>query len=222
MRTFLVAGSPAAQKPRGISPGPGDRVVTADYGAHHALAWGWPVHLLVGDLDSLPQADIEALRSLGTPMIIAPAAKDETDLELALVEALNAGAREIVICGVLGGRVDHLLANILLLARPELASVETVMTDGNQTLCLLSSEPTAAEVSLVLSGAPGDLLTLLPLAGDAQGVSTEGLVYPLTDETLFFASARGVSNVFADGTAHVSLRRGRLLVIHISQPALVS
>ena len=67
---------------------------------------------------------------------------------------------------------------------------------------------------LTLAGAPGDLLTLLPLAGDAEGVSTAGLLYPLADETLFFAQARGVSNVFAAAAARIWLRRGLLLVIH--------
>ena len=219
MRAFLVAGSPIAERPWRWSPGAADRVIAADFGAHHALAWGWPVHLLIGDLDSLPPAEVEALRGRGTPTVTAPVAKDETDLELALAHALAEGAREIVLCGALGGRADHLLANVLLLARPELADVKVVLADGGQTLRLLSNVDGAA-VSLALAGTPGDLLTLLPLSGDAEGVRTEGLVYPLADETLRFAYARGVSNVFQGRTARIWLRRGRLLVIHISQADL--
>ena len=115
-----------------------------------------------------------------------------------------------------------MLANVLLLARRELIGVEAVIADGAQTLRLLrgdaaqrgNEEQTAEGACLTLAGAPGDLLTLLPLAGDAEGVSTAGLLYPLADETLFFAHARGVSNVFDAAVARIWLRRGLLLVIH--------
>ena len=205
-----------------IAPGPADRVIAADFGAHHPRAWGWPIDLLIGDLDSLPAAELQAARAAGVPTITAPAAKDETDLELAVARALDDGATELVICGALGGRADHMLANVLLLARRELIGVEAVIADGAQTLRLLRGDAaqrgnaaqTAEGACLALAGAPGDLLTLLPLAGDAEGVSTAGLLYPLADETLFFAQARGVSNVFDAATARIWLRRGLLLVIH--------
>jgi thiamine pyrophosphokinase len=120
-----------------LAPRPDDRVIAADYGAHHARAWGWPVHLLVGDLDSLPATEAAALRAEGIPIISAPQSKDETDLELALAHALGGGAREIVICAALGGRADHLLANVLLLARPELAALKVVIADGPVTIHLI-------------------------------------------------------------------------------------
>lgn len=216
VRVFILAGSPVATPPGRLTPGPDDRVIAADYGAHHALTWGWPVHLLIGDLDSLPPADLQALQATGVPTIVAPAAKDETDLELALAQALAGGATEVIFCAALGGRADHMLANILLLARRELVGVAAVIADGSQAIHLLrgSMASEAAPVALALMGAAGDLLTLLPLAGDAEGVTTAGLLYPLDNETLFFAQARGVSNVFAQPAAHVRLRRGLLLVIH--------
>jgi thiamine pyrophosphokinase len=201
-----------------LTPGPADRVIAADYGAHHVLAWGWPLHLLIGDLDSLPAADLATVRALGTPTVTAPAAKDETDLELALMHALAGGARELVICAALGGRADHMLANVLLWARPELAGIPAVIADGAQTVRLLRGDGRPGGVSgLTLAGAPGDLLTLLPLAGDARGVTTAGLLYPLSDEPLLFGRARGISNVLAASVAQIWLREGLLLVIHTSQ-----
>ena len=115
MRTFIVAGGPGREPPRGLSPRPDDIVIAADAGAQHARAWGWPIHLLIGDLDSLDAAEARRLREAGVPVVTAPAAKDETDLELALERALATDAESIVITGALGGRTDHLLANILLL-----------------------------------------------------------------------------------------------------------
>lgn len=216
MTHFLLAGSPTGRPPHAHAPASGDRVIAADLGGRHALTWGWPVHLLVGDLDSLPASDAAALAAAGAPVITVPAAKDDTDLELALAHALAEGAQEIVICAALGGRTDHLLANVLLLARPDLAGLDVAIADGRETVRLLRgpAAPDAPPARLVLRGAAGDLLTLLPLGADAVGVTTRGLAYPLRDETLFLGRGRGVSNVFTVAEAEITLRRGTLLVAH--------
>ncbi len=221
MRTFLIAGSPDGRQPYRLRPGPDTRVIAADRGAATAQAWGWPVHLIIGDLDSLPAAERDALIAAGTPLVTAPVAKDETDLELALATALAEGAREIVLCAALGGRTDHLLANILLLARPELAGLDVCIADGPETIRLLRGDDRSAEppARLELSAAAGDLLSLLPLAAQAAGVSTVGLRYPLDNETLFLGQARGVSNVFTAERAAITLRRGLLLVVHTATVA---
>ncbi len=216
MRVFIVGGSPAAQKPIHLAPQAGDRVIAADLGAQHAHAWGWPIHLLVGDLDSLPPEAAAAAEADGTPTLKAPTDKDETDLELALTQALAAKPQEIIICGALGGRTDHLLANVLLLARPDLIDQPVTLVDGPEIVRLLRG-PTAARdpAQLTLTGMPGDLVSLLPLGGDARGVSTRGLRYPLEDETLVAGSARGVSNVLTLHQAEIVLRHGRLLVLQV-------
>jgi thiamine pyrophosphokinase len=224
MRVFVIAGSPGGQPPAALAPEPGDRVIAADLGAFTARGWNWPVHLLVGDLDSLPADEAAALQAEGVPLLIAPREKDETDLELALMQALEAGAGEIVICAALGGRPDHLLANVLGLARPELTGVKVMIADGPVTIRLMRGGARGAETGrerahLELDGAVGDLLSLLPVGGDAGGVTTRGLAYPLRDETLYLGQARGVSNVFESKTAHVWLRAGLLLVVHIQSGA---
>ena len=213
MRIFLIGGSPEAQPPARLAPAPGELVIAADHGAAHARAWGWPLHLLVGDLDSLSADETAQVAARGVPVITAPAAKDETDLELALAHALARGASEIIICAALGGRSDHLLANLLLLARPELADLAVSLVDGRESIRLLRSGG-SAPAHLEMLGAKGDLLSLLPLGCDAVGVTTDGLQYSLRDETLFLGQARGVSNLFTSARADITLRRGLLLVIH--------
>jgi thiamine pyrophosphokinase len=106
-----------------------------------------------------------------------------------------------------------MLANVLLLVRPELAGRTVLIVEGNQVVRLLRSSG-EGRTGLSLVGKPGDLLSLLPTVGDAEGVITEGLRYPLRDETLYLGQARGVSNEFDAGVAGVSLRRGMLLAIH--------
>jgi thiamine pyrophosphokinase len=211
MRVFVVAGSPEARRPD-FDPGPGDRVIAADSGARHALNWGWSIDLLVGDLDSLSPDEAGQIERAGTQTLRVPPAKDETDTELALQHALALAPERIILCGASGGRADHLLANVLLLARPGLASVDIRLMNGGETICLLQAH--GHEAHLNIDGRTGDLLSLLPLGGDAIGVSTKGLLYPLDAETLDEGHARGVSNILTGPRARVGLQQGRLLVIH--------
>ena len=130
MRIFVIGGSPEARPPAGLAPAPGDRVIAADRGAVHARAWGWPVHLLVGDLDSLGPRKLRRWPPAARRSSPRRQPRTRLILELALAQALIREAREIVICAALGGRADHMLANVLLLARPELAGLCVTLVDG--------------------------------------------------------------------------------------------
>ena len=184
-----------------------DTIIAADGGANWLAIQGRLPDVLVGDMDSVSPQVMEALRGGRCRLVRHPAHKNETDLELALLEAVALGAGRITILGALGGRIDHTLANILLLAMPQLVGVATVIYDGHSYLRILRR---AGEVR----GEVGDIVSLIPVGGDAVGVVTQGLEYPLRDETLRFGLARGVSNVLLEPTAQISLRGGILLVVH--------
>jgi thiamine pyrophosphokinase len=187
-----------------------DVVVAADGGALKAEALGLHVDVLVGDSDSISSADAERFRTAGTEVIVHPAAKNESDTQLALLEARRRGADSIVVIGAFGGsRLEHTVANLLLLALPDLVGADVVLADGASEVRLLDAGRT-----LALDGQRGDFLSLLPLAPMCAGVTTAGLEYPLKDEALPQGPARGLSNVFTGERATVSLRSGRLLVIH--------
>lgn len=183
-------------------------IVAADGGARLALACGLTPALVIGDLDSLSVDETAMLRDRGAAIERVPAEKDETDLELALLEAARRGARPIILIGAAGGRLDHMLANIYLLAMPELRGRDVRAVSERQTLWLIGPGEHA------LDGEPGDTISLIPLGGDARGVRTEGLRYPLRDEALRFGPARGVSNVIAAAGARVALVAGKLVVVH--------
>jgi thiamine pyrophosphokinase len=183
-------------------------VIAADGGSHHADPLNLQIDIVIGDLDSLDGAHRARLEADGTHFEIAPSHKDETDLELALLYALDRGAGRVIMLGVLGGRLDMSLANMLLLTHPGLQSARVEIWNGSQTTWLI--RPPGDRIS----GHPGDTLSLIPLGGDAQGVKTHHLEYPLRDETLLFGPARGVSNVFEGPTARVELREGLLLAVH--------
>ena len=186
-------------------------VVAADGGADAALALGLGVDLAIGDFDSISAAGLAALERAGTRIERHPAAKDATDLELALDAALAAEPRRILLVGAAGGRLDHLLSSLELLASSRYAHVE------------LDAQLGAARVHVIrqartLAGTPGELLSLHALHGAATAVTTEGLEYPLAGETLEPGSSRGVSNVFAASEARVTLESGVLLAVRPGTP----
>jgi thiamine pyrophosphokinase len=187
----------------------GGFVVAADGGARLARDLGLTIDLWVGDGDSLRGDELEELRAAGVPIDLVPADKDESDTELAVLAAAARGATDITILGGLGGpRVDHALANVTLLAHPALTGHASRILSDRARVMLLNGP-----ASLELRGAAGDLVSLLPLGGDAEGVTTNNLRFPLTDERLEAGRTRGLSNVRLTAVARVSLKKGRLLVV---------
>ncbi len=186
---------------------PGDWIIAADGGALVALHLGLQPQVVIGDLDSVP-ADVRS--RLDCPFVDHPARKDETDTELAIQYALERGAEEIVLLGAIGGRLDHTLANVLLLGMPQLAGIKARIVAGNTEVWLIR-----AGDELQIDGQRGDIVTLLPVGQDAIGVTTAGLEWDLDNDTLGFGPARGVSNVMTADRAQVALREGLLLALRV-------
>ena len=182
------------------------RVVAADGGVDVALAFGLRVTAAVGDFDSVTPTGLAAVERADARIVRHPAAKDATDLELALDTALELGAEHIVVVGAAGGRLDHLVAGLLLLGHARYAGVEIDALLGPATVHVVRTER-------ILEGEPGELISLLPLHGEVAGVVTEGLSYLLQGETLAPGSSRGVSNVFTERRARIAVTRGVLAAV---------
>jgi thiamine pyrophosphokinase len=197
----LVGGDVVARLPDG-----GMTVIAADSGVQHALALGRGVDLVVGDFDSADPAAVNAAAAAGAEIRRYPADKDQSDLELALHAARAGGANRVIVVGGYGGRLDHLLANALLLASPSFAELHIEALVGDALITVIHRDAR-------LSGAPGDLCSLLAVGGPARGARTGGLRFPLDGEDLFPGSTRGVSNEFIEPVATVSLDDGALLAV---------
>jgi thiamine pyrophosphokinase len=191
-----------------------DIVIAADGGARHARPLGVTIDLWVGDGDSIGTDALAALEATGVPLERSPQDKDESDTELAIRAAITRNHDGVLILGALGGRVDHALANIGLLAMPELVGRDAAILDADsRTVLIRAPGPDGAAVERRLPGRPGDLVSLLPLGPDVEGVTTRGLAYALADEPLPIGRSRGLSNVRSSSDAAVVVRRGLLLVI---------
>lgn len=191
-------------------------VVAADGGLAGADALGLGATVVVGDLDSADPERLSAAAAAGTRVVRASRDKDESDTELAILEAVGLGATRLTVLGALGGaRPDHALANVWLLALPQIAAVPTVLLDGRARLSLLALGQDGAPVTRSLPGPIGATVSLLPFGGDVAGVTTRDLRYPLRDEALVAGPARGLSNVRTGPDAAVTIRAGRLLIVEM-------
>jgi thiamine pyrophosphokinase len=204
---IFAGGDPVPEEVRYLLPR-GALMVAADSGLDLARRLGVPVDLVVGDFDSVDPAGLAAAVAGGSVLERHPADKDATDLELALDSVLRLGRSPVRVVGGAGwDRLDHLVANVLLVASPRYAPLHL-------RWWVKGAEVTPVHGRLDLVGHSGDLVTLLAVGGPATGVTTRGLHWPLVGETLIPGSTRGVSNEFAGDDATVSVESGVLVAIH--------
>lgn len=186
-------------------------IICADRGFDHARRLGLTPDLIVGDLDSMSATGRSAANGLSSKLETYPTAKDATDTEIAVERAVSLGATDILMLAALGGRIDHELANIMLLVKLERLGVRAEIMDNASRMVLIAADHGPTEVQIQAS--VGDILTLLPLSDSCEGVTLSGLEYPLDKATLHLGIARAVSNVFIQQEARVALDQGLLLAI---------
>jgi len=198
----VVASGPGPSVAVPVTP----TVIAADGGLDRAAALGLDVDVVIGDLDSVSADALAAAEAAGARIVRHPEAKDATDLELALDEAVRLGARRVLVVASAEGRLDHLLGSLLLLAADAYEAIELDAIVGDALVHVVRGER-------ALRGSPGELLSLVAVGGPATGVVTNGLDFPLAAETLHPGSSRGVSNVLSGTEARVTLDTGVLLAI---------
>lgn len=190
-----------------IFPLDSDLVIAADGGARHAVDLDWPVHYLIGDMDSIEPEHLNTLEN--TEVIRYPASKNEIDFELALNLARKKGYANIVVLGALGGRWDMTFGNLFLPLATGWGSDGICFRHGLWTFWNVTGP-----ASLGIKGSRGDLLSLMPMGEDVRGVSLSGCRYPLFSETLRAGLSRGLSNELLASVCRLDFSSGSLLVMH--------
>lgn len=174
-------------------------VICADGGVRHMKKLGISADILIGDMDSLGGNEIPE------QVIKYPAKKDLTDGEIAVNYAIEQGFSKIVMIGFIGTREDHTLTNIFFLKKiKEHGRLGCIIDEHNEIYCA---------DDLTLSGTAGEIVSIIPIGGDVESVTTEGLEYPLSSEKLKFAEGRGVSNVMNGDKCRITVSGGTALII---------
>ncbi len=210
MIAFIFAGAPGAgglPRHREILK-KGNLVIAVDSGAHYCQEINLLPHVLIGDFDSISPDLFREYSAQDVECIAYPRQKNETDLELALDLAMVRGTKEIRLWGAVGGRWDMSFSNILLAAHPKYKEMHLSLFDAACSFEIIHCGKT-----YTLTDDPGQRVSLLPLAGNAEKVTLNGFAYPLQNETLQFGTSRGISNILESERATIYLERGILLCI---------
>lgn len=191
---------------------PDDVIYCADGGTRHAHALDLVPDVVVGDLDSLNDEIRDWLAAQDVPVKTHPAEKDQTDLELTIDVAVDAGATSLLLLGGAGSRLDHTFTNVSFLARARAHGVAAELVVGYQHCRLVCDE------RIVFTGDPGDTISLIPWGRDVHNVWITNVKWPLSGRTLRFGDGLGVSNVFVESQVEVRAGEGRLLIVHHRGP----
>ncbi|WP_054739155.1 thiamine diphosphokinase [Cellulosilyticum ruminicola] len=183
-----------------------DYIICADAGMKHCRKLNLIPHLIVGDFDSTNMLDLMYYEDLNVPIHRFSTHKDETDTELALRYAIEEGATEVVIWGAVGSRLDHTLGNVHLLYSALKQGVKVTLMNEKNTVMLVDN-------MIELKGQIGQLVSLIPFSEKVEGISTIGLAYSLSEDTLWVGSSIGVSNYMTSSKAIIKVKAGFLLVI---------
>lgn len=182
-----------------------DYSIAADRGMEAFAASGRLPDLWVGDMDSIDPSVLNAFAG-SVQMHRLSCIKDDTDGVDALDVAIQKGATEIVLLGALGGRLDHALANLMLLVRAHRKNVWAEIQAPGVSICRVNGR-------CMLENAQGDTVSLLPL-GTAEGVTVKGCFYPLSEGVLRSDHPLGISNVVTEPHAEVRVTTGDLILFH--------
>ncbi len=187
-------------------------IIAADGGADHCANLDILPDILVGDLDSIKEENLNKYVNAGIEIHKYPVDKNATDLELALDLLLEKNINDVCLLGALGGRWDMSLANILLIARTAYSPLRiTLLGDDCRIHILHPHRP------LTIADEPGTTVSFLPIKGDVHGVNLTGFKYPLTNHTISFASTLGISNVLENEQSTVSFTGGLLLCVILNK-----
>jgi len=201
----FTGGEPiSARRIRGL--GNADLVIAADSGIENAISAGLTVDILVGDLDSITPQTLDDALDAGIRIEAHQPDKDATDLELALATALRMGADEIVVVGGGGRRLDHLLGNIAALTHRALRKIPVRWELERETAYVVHDH------RFVAVGV-GSTFSLIPIAGDADGVTLTGSKWELESARIEAGSTLGISNVALGEEIRIEVRSGTVLVV---------
>jgi len=184
-----------------------DTLVAVDGGLRHLHSLGVVADWLIGDMDSVDSASTSAAVTKNTQMLRHPAAKDATDLQLALEHLQKLAYTHVSLLGATGGRTDHSLVNILLLGRSDWSFKIDLLTPQGLACVVTLSHPFQQAL------AKNTEISLVPLTTDVRGVCCSGLRYPLDNACIELGSSLGISNVVVTTPVTVSVKHGKLLLL---------
>lgn len=207
MHSVIVGGGPIEQLDRFKALlKSADEIVCADGGLLYLDQVGIEPDIIIGDFDSVDLDLLECYRLKGVKIERFPARKDATDSELTMDYVIKSKPEKVSLIGMTGKRLDHGLANIFMLRKFFDSNIDAVILDGHNQIYY-------GRGNISIKGEIGSILSIIPISHELVGVKTNGLDYPLNEETLYNDGSRGVSNIIKTDEIQINTESGDFLII---------
>lgn len=182
-----------------------DYILCADGGIKYIYHMDINVDAIIGDFDSVNKEFSRFIKNNNILIIKFPVEKDETDTELAIDHLIEQGCNQITLMGVIGTRMDHTLANILLLKKLAKNNVNGKIIDENNTIFLLNDY-------LKVNRKENHYISIIPITLSGMIVTLKGFYYPLKDSFIGYGSTLGISNKIVESTGEIFITKGEALI----------
>ncbi len=176
-------------------------VIGIDYGAFVCAKENIRMKAAIGDFDSVNEEQFEMIKTMSDEVEKLSVHKDETDTEKAILYAIEKGYEDIILCGALGGRMDHELANLYLMMYRGYPI--TIVNQNNRMRVLTKGVYQIHKEYTYLS--------ILPI--EPSCISEEGVAYPLEKRTITCENIYTISNEILNETAIITVHDGKVLLI---------
>lgn len=203
----LIIGSGSDIEKSRIENIKADYVICADGGLEKAEKLGLRPDIILGDFDSVAPGILERYKSLNIETVTYPSEKDYTDMELAVECAVKKGFNHIVLIGASGTRLDHTVANIMLLDKYHRMGINIEIIDNNNHIKIISDNADV-EIRYVKN----HFVSLVPVTETIEGLTLEGFKYPLDNVKVKRGSALLISNEITRDEGRIILKKGTALV----------
>lgn len=203
MRCVIISGSPDTnvEEIKSLCTSD-DFIVCADSGYSFAKKAGLSPNLIIGDFDSLKEELPQ-----NTEVVKLNTHKDDTDTEHCVMECIRRGYKDFLLLGSIGGRTDHTFANIATLAFLSEYNYNGIARNNGEEIRILK------EGSYEMNNKKGLIFSVFPYGCESVNVTYKGAEYMLNNKTLTYNVSRGISNVFVDDEAEITINRGRAILL---------
>ncbi len=183
-----------------------DYIICADGGSNHIIKTSVKPDLIIGDLDSIEKETLNKLKNSKIEISKFPREKDFTDTELAVEYLISKNVDKIIFMGVLGTRIDHTLANILLLNNLLDRGIQGKIIGEKNTIFINDS-------TLKLKKEENTFVSVIPITNEGARITLKGFEYETNEEKFTFASSYGISNRIVEETGIITIKQGRCLIV---------
>ena len=203
MRCVIISGSPDTnvEEIKSLCTSD-DFIVCADSGYSFAKKAGLTPNLIIGDFDSLKEELPQ-----NTEVVKLNTHKDDTDTEHCVMECIRRGYKDFLLLGSIGGRTDHTFANIATLAFLSEYNYNGIARNNGEEIRILK------EGSYEMNNKKGLIFSVFPYGCESVNVTYKGAEFMLNNKTLTYNVSRGISNVFVDDEAEITINRGRAILL---------